>query len=188
MKKFLALLIAIACMAAATLGQTTGYVEVQTTHADGEVGTMENVWAQGPLVREFGWFAWGSTSETWGQTYAGLTYSPIPIAQVGFGAGLESADYTRFGMFAWVGVPKASALFIYEDGSAPWHRLTAAYYLYDKPGTEPFSKLGLGGMNERGLGFGPYAELRILKQVTGWGSVMFDDGAKVALLGGKLTF
>lgn len=76
-------------------------------------------------ICEDGWFLFAQKFNSgWSQAYAGLSCSPAPWCQVGFGAGTESAEHgLRLGGWLWLGYDRFSLLHLQEGASGgPWHR------------------------------------------------------------------
>lgn len=186
MKALLAIL-AVCLLAGLTMAQPCGYIEVQANPNDNDA-TMMNVSLMGPLYQNFGWYAWAQSSNSWGQAYAGPTYAPVPWLQVGVAAGLETADEIRYGSFAWLGNQHGYALFLHEEGSAPWQRAIGTYFIYHADSAKVMDHIGAGVFHERYIGTGPYLELQVAKKLTLWTTRVFEEGEATQLVAARFNF
>jgi hypothetical protein len=113
---------------------------------------------QKPLNNKVGAFALSTQNKLWGQTYAGLTYSPIPNIELGYGAGFEAGG-DRTGGWIWAMKDSFSGIYIFENGaSGPWHKLVVKITITPK--------FNLGYTEKSYAGSGVYAEYKLDKTTT----------------------
>ncbi len=107
------------------------------------------------LTRQTGTFVWFQADKSYGQSYAGLTYSPQQWLQVAAGVGLEqNKNPLRAGGFVALGSKKTKSLVVLEKGgSGGFWRVEFTRVLGQG--------FGLGGMGQSLRGVGPRLEYKL---------------------------
>lgn len=142
------LLIIAILVLVASAGQASTF-EINETAGEPQM----QVYVERPITDQVGGFLFNCQSKDWGQTQAGLTYSPVAWAQIGLGAGIETGG-TRIGGSIWTGVGNVSGIYFLEHGSSGgWDKLVTKYQVAPR--------LALGWTEKAGSGQGVYADFKI---------------------------
>ncbi len=176
------LVLAFVAMTAVTVQaqQITGFVESWNNMSDAGVKPQLNVLLNGPIKGDVGWTAWTLTSKGWGEALVGLTYKPAKAKwlEVSGSVGLEHAvreeSSLRFGASVFAKRGRLSFLSIREEGVEHWYR-----HLGKLQVTET---LAIGVESRRFFGTGLYAEKKLSKKVSLWGTYAGDKGVMSARL------
>lgn len=161
------------------------YVEVQRLFVPG--GTQLQLSVSHDLSETFGLFTYGELHRSWGQIYAGPTFSPSSWLKIGTGIGLEDIDVSsplRYGGFLWTGNEKDSLLAVGDFGqSGYWWRVDTNHKL-----SEWF---GMGLLAQRDAGIGPRLQLTIHnKPIMFWiaPTYFWETGKPRVVCGLRLSF
>lgn len=148
------LVILVAIIATVTSAATASTVEFDLTAGKSQI----QMCIEQPISGKVGGFAYSCQSESWGETYVGLTYAPIANIQVAFGAGQETGG-SRTGGWIWAGKDRFSGIYFLENGaSGTWDKLVLKY--------KTTNKLSLGWVKKQFAGSGIYAEFKLSKEAT----------------------
>ena len=154
---------------------TGGFVENQNVIASSAVTPQMDVSLGGPIHGKLGWSFWGLATQTWSESFVGLTYSPSDTLNVGFAYGVEDAKrHGRYGASLWTKRENVSLLALYEDGgSGPWHKAVLNYST---------GKWDIGLMNQAFVGTGPRVA-RNFGKLSVWSALLFEKGGQKGILG-----
>lgn len=169
-------------------GDGYGYVEYQSSIANGRLEHTIDASINKPSTTHFGWSAFLLSCGGWSEAYVGPTYSPTAWMQVGTAFGIEShPQQSRVGSFVYFGQeghPLTFVLINEQGGSGSWTKSVGSYNL----ASQPDEKFCLGGHYQTFYGFGPHAEFGA-KPMTLWITYFPKaDAGTSAIAGVQLAF
>jgi hypothetical protein len=133
---------------------TASTIEFDQTGSSSQV----QVCIEAPVISKITAFVYTCQSPSWAETYAGITYAPVPNVQLAIGAGNETGG-DRIGGWVWVGFGKLSYSYAFEDGfSGAFCKATLKY--------AATNKLNLGVVENGAVGYGLLTEYKLTKDLT----------------------
>lgn len=171
-------LIAFTANANAQAPMVSGSVEYAHYILDSDATPEIHAYLKGPIRGKIGWTTWTLNNGSWSEALVGLYLTPTSWMEVSASAGIERDDEpARFGSSIWLGKGKVSFLGLVEKGgSGSWHKETLTY--------QATKRIGLGLLDQKFLGYGPYMEVAVKKTAL-WGAIV---GKRSGALGIRLNF
>ena len=143
-------------------------------------------WYQRDIVDSFGVFAFvEQDSDGYEQYYLGPKWKPTEWLELGIGIGRETVPdeftTTRRAFFFSANWEKVGVSGSFENGgSGAGHKVTATYAVSER--------IGVGVMDEAGLGLGPRLEYNIKKNVQMWGALLRNSEKTTSVFAVNFSF